>query len=229
MTIAFNCSNCSQQYRVAVENAGKTARCKKCGEKCRVPTVKRDEQPVVPEPVQTAPSASGTKPPQRGLSRVQVIAPVVVGVLVLCFAIYGAVSAVGEREPRGGAHAPATISVPVIPVVSDEARVREPVVKWLNELKGGGDGRSHWPTYPSVFADNPIYGNRLYLNSLRSYEILSSKVEPTTEPTFLKDGLKRLGIVVVRVEASDRNGHPTIKTYQVRVGDDGSSMFLLGA
>lgn len=227
MTIAFNCSSCSQHYRVAIENAGKTARCKKCGEVCRVPDAPRGERPSASSHAPTLPPAHNQPPEHRELSRARLAAFAGVGVLVLCGIIYGAISVFGGRgEPASVKASPAT-PVQAKPALSDDDRVREPVVRWLEELKRGGNGRSHWRTLPSAQTSGDIYGGRPHLYSVRSYEILSVEIKPATE--FQDDGLKRLGIVMVRVEASDRDGHPNIKTYRVRVGDDGSSMFLLGA
>ena len=99
MGISFNCPSCSHVVRVVAERAGKTAHCEHCGEICRVPAAKRTEQSTAPQPVQPAPSASGVEPRRRSLSRVQVVALAGVGVLVLCFVIYGAVSTV-STVPR---------------------------------------------------------------------------------------------------------------------------------
>ena len=73
-----------------------------------------------------------------------------------------------------------------------------------------------------------LYGNSPRLYSVRAYEILSVEVNPVTEPQFIADGLKKLAGINVRIESSDSNGRPIIRTYRLRVGDDGSLMRVMG-
>ena len=227
--ITFSCPSCSRPYRVTSDLAGKAARCKTCGEVCRIPDMPQPERPALaasaPVPSQSPEAAPEPRQEGRASGRLAVIFPV--GLLVLCGAVYAVVAVFGGRggpATAGGTSAPVASAKPA---PSDDDQFREPVVRWLEELKRGGDGRSHWRALPSVHAVNGIYGNRLQLLSVRSYDILSVEVKPATE--FQEDGLKRLAGVVVRVESSDRDGRPIVKTYRVRVGDDGTTTFLLGA
>lgn len=131
----------------------------------------------------------------------------------------------GKSEPKGsGANAPAY--APPAPPKSEEEKAREIVAEWLGDLKRGETGDHHWR---ATYGIENAYGSKPRLYSVRAYEILSTSVSEPTGETAEANRLKKLIAVTVRIDSSNSAGSHITKTYRVRVGYDGTSVFILGA
>jgi hypothetical protein len=130
-----------------------------------------------------------------------------------------------EKKTAAAAQpAPAPVASPP----SDEQRMKNTVIPWLEDMKKGDRATWRFARLPSAKYGAPLYGSEVSFHALRSYEILSVSVAQKMEKVWLDDGLTKLGTVTIRVEASDSAGRPIIKTYKVRVGLDAERSYLLG-